>query len=61
MNYSKSQLDISPDFIKNELDALLGEAKEKSQLKPSDKESKKILSICKKGFAGPGVKKNKSR
>ena len=60
MNYSKSQLDISPDFIKNELDALLGEAKEKSQLKPSDKESKKILrieSICKKGFAGPGVKK----
>ena len=51
MNYSKSQLDISPDFIKNELDALLGEAKEKSQLKPSDKESKKILrieSICKK-------------
>ena len=60
MNPSKSQLDISPDFIKNELDFLFGEAKEKPQLKSSDKESKKILrieSICKKGFAGPGVKK----
>ena len=55
-----SQEDISPDFIKSQLDQIFGEAPKISQLKSSDQEAKKILrieSICKKGFAGPGVKK----
>ena len=60
MDPSKSQLDISPDFIKNQLDDIFGEAANITELKPSDSQSKNIIrieSICKKGFAGPGIKK----
>ena len=60
MNTSKSQLDISPNFIKNQLDEIFSEASKVQELKSTDKESKTILrieSICKKGFAGPGVEK----
>ena len=60
MNASKSQLDISPNFIKNQLDEIFSEASKVQELKSTDKESKTILrieSICKKGFAGPGVEK----
>ena len=60
INPSKNQIDICPYFIKNQLDELFREASKITELKPSDKESKKIVrieSICKKGFSGPGVKK----
>ena len=60
MNQSKSQLDISPDFIKKQLEEKVGETVKTSNLKSTDREPKKIIrmeSICKKGFAGPGVKK----
>ena len=59
LNQSKSQNDINPDFIKKNLENKKNE--EPSQnLKPSEPAVKKLLrmeSICKKGFAGPGVKK----
>ncbi len=60
MNQSKSQLDISPDFIKKQLEQKIGENNQISPLKSTDREQKRIIrieSICKKGFAGPGVKK----
>jgi len=60
MNQSKSQLDISPDFIKKHLEDKIGENNKISPLKSSDREQKRIVrieSICKKGFAGPGIKK----
>ena len=60
MNQSKSQLDISPDFIKKQLEQKIGENNQISPLKSSDREQKRIIrieSICKKGFAGPGIKK----
>ena len=60
MNTSKSQVNISPNFIKAQLDEIFGEVPKISQLKSSDQEPKKILrieSIWTKGFAGPGVKK----
>ena len=58
MNLSKSQNDIGSEFIKKNL----GDKSDiiSKNLKPSDPASKKILqieSICKKGFAGPDVKK----
>ena len=60
MNQSKSQLDISPDFIKKQLEQKIGENNQISPLKSTDREQKRIIrieSICKKGFAGPGIKK----
>mgnify|MGYP002623249628 FL=1 len=60
MNQSKSQLDISPDFIKKHLEEKVGENNNVSPFKSTDREQKRIIrieSICKKGFAGPGVKK----
>ena len=59
LNPSKSQNEISPNFLKNNLDENKNEEVNQN-LKPSDLASKSILrmeSICKKGFAGPGVKK----
>ena len=58
MNPSKSQNDIGSEFIKKNLEDKNDISQE--NLKPSDPASKKINqieSICKKGFAGPGVKK----
>ena len=58
MNPSKSQNDIGSGFIKKNLEDKNDIIPENS--KPSDPASKKIRqieSICKKGFAGPGVKK----
>ena len=58
MNPSKSQNDIGSEFIKKNLEDKIDISQE--NLKPSDPASKKIRqieSICKKGFAGPGVKK----
>ena len=58
MNPSKSQKDIGSEFIKKNLEDKTDIIPE--NLKPSDPASKKIRqieSICKKGFAGPGVKK----
>ena len=58
MNPSKSQNDIGSEFIKKNLEDKIDISQE--NLKPSDPTSKKIRqieSICKKGFAGPGVKK----
>jgi len=58
MNPSKSQNDIGSEFIKKNLEDKTDIIPE--NLKPSDPASKKIRqieSICKKGFAGPGVKK----
>ena len=58
MNPSKSQNDIDSEFIKKNLEDKIDISQE--NLKPSDPASKKIRqieSICKKGFAGPGVKK----
>ena len=58
MNTSKSQKDIGSEFIKKNLEDQTDISPE--NLKPSDPASKKIRqieSICKKGFAGPGVKK----
>ena len=60
INPSKSQFDISPDFIIKKLDEKIEENTQATSLKISDRESKKIFrieSICKKGFSGPGVKK----
>ena len=54
------QLDITPNFIKNQIDDMFSEISNIKELKSTDKEPKKILrieSICKKGFAGPGVEK----
>ena len=59
LNQSKSQNDISPDFIKKNLENKKNE-NEDQKLKPSEPAIKKIYrmeSICKIGFAGPGVKK----
>ena len=59
LNQSKSQNDISPDFIKKNLENKKNE-NENQNLKPSEPAIKKVLrmeSICKIGFAGPGVKK----
>jgi len=58
MNPSKSQNDIGSEFIKKNLEDKIDISQE--NLKPSDPASKKVRqieSICKKGFAGPGVKK----
>ena len=58
MNPSKSQNDIGIEFIKKNLEEKTDIISE--NLKPSDPASKSIRqieSICKKGFAGPGVKK----
>ena len=58
MNPSKSQNDIGSEFIKKNLEDKIDISQE--NLKPSDPASKKIRqieSICKKGFAGPGIKK----
>ena len=58
MNPSKSQNDIGSEFIKKNLEN--NNDISPQNLKPSDPASKKIRqikSICKKGFAGPGVKK----
>ena len=58
MNPSKSQNDIGSEFIKKNLEE--NDDISQENLKPSDPASKKIRqieSICKKGFAGPGVKK----
>ena len=58
MNQSKSQNDIGSDILKK-FEEKKGE-KLPQNLKPSDPASKTIFridSICKKGFAGPGVKK----
>ena len=58
INPSKSQNDICSDFIKKNLEDKADISQE--NLKPSDPASKKVRqieSICKKGFAGPGVKK----
>ena len=58
MNPSKSQNDIGSEFIKKNLEE--NDDISQENLKPSDPTSKKIRqieSICKKGFAGPGVKK----
>ena len=61
MNQSKSQNDINSDFIKKKLEEKKNNEKiENLNLKPSEyaiKNLLKIESICKKGFAGPGVKK----
>ena len=59
LNPSKSQNDINTNFIINQLDDKKTEEPNKN-LKPSEPAIKKLLrmeSICKKGFAGPGVKK----
>ena len=61
MNQSKSQNDINSDFIKKKLEEKKNNEKiENLNLKPSEHAIKNLLkieSICKKGFAGPGVKK----
>ena len=61
LNQSKSQNDINSDFIKKQLDEKKeDEIIQNLNLKPSEPAIKKALrieSICKKGFAGPGVKK----
>ena len=60
LNPSKSQSDIDSNFIKKNLDDKKNEEKIEPNVKPLDLASKTIYrmeSICKKGFAGPGVKK----
>ena len=60
MNPSKSQNDINSDFIQKKLNEKNNDMIQNLNLKPSDPAVKKILkmdSICKMGFAGPGVKK----
>ena len=59
LNQSKSQNDINKDFIIKNLEIKNNEEQNKN-LKSSEPSIKKLLrieSICKKGFAGPGVKK----
>ena len=59
LSQSKSQNDIGSDFIKKQLDNKKIDTSEQN-IKPSDPAIKKlnrIESICKKGFAGPGIKK----
>ena len=56
---SKSQADINPTFIPK-LEESKTVPNQQNDKKPKDYESKKITlidTICKKGFAGPGVKK----
>ena len=60
LNQSKSQNEISPDFIKKQLDNDKKVEDPNQNLIPTDPAIKKLLrmeSICKKGFAGPGIKK----
>ena len=61
LNQSKSQNEIGSDFIKKQLDDKKKEEQNQNQnLNPFEPAIKKLLrmeSICKKGFAGPGVKK----
>ena len=60
LNQSKSQNEIaSSDFIKKQLDDKKNE-EQNNNLKPPAPSIKKIIrmeSICKKGFAGPGIEK----
>ena len=60
LNQSKSQNEINSNFIKKNLDDKKNEENNEPNIKPLDLASKTIYrmeSICKKGFAGPGVKK----
>ena len=59
LNQSKSQNEISSDFIKKQFDDKKNEEQNKNLI-PSEPAIKKILkmeSICKKGYAGPDIKK----
>ena len=59
LNQSKSQNEIASDFLTKQLNDKKNEEQNKN-VKPSEPSIKKILkmdSICKKGFAGPGIEK----
>ena len=56
MSLSKSQHDVSPDYITKKFE----QKKPEKLIKSTDPENKKIIimdSICKKGFSGAGIKK----
>ena len=60
LNQSKSQNEISPDFIRKQFDTDKKVEDPNQNLIPTDPAIKKLFrmeSICKKGFAGPGIKK----
>ena len=65
LNNAKSQTDIEADYLikkleKDSNDISKNQETSTNEIKPNEIEEKKIVrldSICKKGFAGPGVKK----